>query len=320
MPPPSSDLAGVDLAYQPLTFVEEMRIADINTQFSGVWGSSSADVYVVGNAQGRTPPALVYHSTGNGVWTAQTTPSVACGLGSVWGSSSSDIYAVGCQGVLLHSSGQGNWSQQTATGARDFYRVWGSSAGDVYAVDGGLWHSMGGGSWSQVTLPGGTAWSLLSGFSFGAADAYAVGGKPGAPGTYVAAILHLAGGTWTEVPANVPSGPSGLLDIWGTGDRDLYSVGHANNGGTVVLHQGSSFTLQPASGNGAGNVWGSGPNDVYVLVGDKVLHSNGFGTWAPIDLGVMTLTFGAIWGSGPRDIYVLTGSDGYGPTRILHGH
>src|SRR5262249_33958018 len=71
-----------------------------------IWGSSPRDLYVVGDA------GTILHSTGNGVWSAQS-PGGKDLLG-VWGSSASDLYAVGDGGVIWHSTGDGQWTQQTS--------------------------------------------------------------------------------------------------------------------------------------------------------------------------------------------------------------
>jgi hypothetical protein len=247
----------------------------------------------------------------------------------VWGSSSSDVYASGC-GVLIHSTGAGIWTQQTASAASNITGFWGSSSGDVYGASySALVHSTGGGNWSTVALPAGHPWHLQAGTSFGANDAWAVGTQP-TPGcascSGVAALLHLSGGVWTEVPIPSLFGPGGLNKIWGVSDSDLY-IGGYSGGGAVVYHQGATFTQQRGLGSIIGQVrsiWGSATDDVYVVTdpqmgGQPMLHSRGDGTWTPLVLDPMQAP-AAIWGSGPRDVYVITTditpNGGY---HILHG-
>src|SRR5688500_6096898 len=108
----------------------------------GVWGSSAADVYAVGEGNGPGG-ALVYHNDGTG-WT-EAVLSLPAGwsygvLISVWGSSASDVYAVGWGNgpggaLIYHNDGTG-WTEASSSLTSGGYLngVWGSSASDVYAV------------------------------------------------------------------------------------------------------------------------------------------------------------------------------------------
>jgi hypothetical protein len=64
-----------------------------------VTGTSSGDVYVVGNhGDGH---GVIYHSTGDDVWTEETIPQNP-GLMGAWAAPNGEVYAVGFAGTILH--------------------------------------------------------------------------------------------------------------------------------------------------------------------------------------------------------------------------
>jgi hypothetical protein len=62
---------------------------------NGVWGTAPDDVFAVGDV------GTVLHSSGNNVWTAQTSGTTLT-LYAVAGSGTGDVYAVGQRAVILH--------------------------------------------------------------------------------------------------------------------------------------------------------------------------------------------------------------------------
>ncbi|HEY1586755.1 MAG TPA: glucosyltransferase-I, partial [Polyangia bacterium] len=93
----------------------------------GIWGSGPNDVYAVGAGP-------ILHSTGNGMFVAQT-QLFQHGLFGVWGSGASDVYAVGAESSVLHSAGDGAWAPDDPTmGAGTVHAIWGSGSGDVYVI------------------------------------------------------------------------------------------------------------------------------------------------------------------------------------------
>jgi photosystem II stability/assembly factor-like uncharacterized protein len=61
---------------------------------NGVWGSSSSDVFVVGDG------GTILHYDGS-AWSAMNSGTEES-FNGVWGSSSSDVFAVGSDGIILH--------------------------------------------------------------------------------------------------------------------------------------------------------------------------------------------------------------------------
>lgn len=66
----------------------------VSSTLRAVWGSSSSDIYVVGDG------GVILRSTGNGQWTREVSGTVQ-NLRSIWGASATDIFIVG-DGIILH--------------------------------------------------------------------------------------------------------------------------------------------------------------------------------------------------------------------------
>jgi hypothetical protein len=100
----------------------------------GMWGTSASNVYALSGH------GTIFHSTGDGTWTPQTTANQNLSYFAIWGSGPNDIYAGATGGEVLHSTGNGTWSFVTiGGGANDAIAgFWGSGPCDVYAVGSGI--------------------------------------------------------------------------------------------------------------------------------------------------------------------------------------
>lgn len=103
--------------------------------YSGVWGSSASDIYLVGNDGGA---GIVRHyngSTWTKVHTVANNPLLA-----VWGSSASDVYAIGAPDTatpLAHYTT--TWMNVTTTANGS--ALWGSGPDDIFAAGAsGIYH------------------------------------------------------------------------------------------------------------------------------------------------------------------------------------
>jgi hypothetical protein len=179
---------------------------------SGVWGTSSTDVFAVGDY------GTILHYDGT-EWSPMTS-GIDKYLGGVWGTSSSDVYAVehlwdgaNWNGTILHYDGS-SWSAMTGEMTwRPISAVWGTSSSDLYAVGGGgtILH-YDGTDWSPMTS--GTDKYLMGVWGTSSTYVYAVGGD----GT----ILHYDGASWSVTT----SGTSvSLFAVWGTSSGEVYAVG-----------------------------------------------------------------------------------------------
>jgi hypothetical protein len=94
-------------------------------RLSGVWGSSSSDVFAIGE-QGT-----ILHYNGSD-WSPMTSGTTS-NLEGVWGASHSDVFAVGWEGTIRHYDGT-TWSAMTSGTGNGLSAVWGTSPSDVFAV------------------------------------------------------------------------------------------------------------------------------------------------------------------------------------------
>ncbi|GAI93072.1 unnamed protein product, partial [marine sediment metagenome] len=77
----------------------EMDVGTLSENLYGVWGTSSLDVYAVGDK------GTLLHYDGN-AW-SQVESSTGNSLEGIWGSQPFDIYAVGSKGAIVHYLEQG---------------------------------------------------------------------------------------------------------------------------------------------------------------------------------------------------------------------
>ena len=90
----------------------------------GVWGSSSSNVFAVGDAG----TILHYDGTSWSPMSSGTTGS----LRDVWGASGSNVFVVGSGGTILHYNGT-NWSPMASGTTTWLNEVWGRNGSDVFA-------------------------------------------------------------------------------------------------------------------------------------------------------------------------------------------
>jgi hypothetical protein len=110
----------------------------------GVWGSSTTNVYVVGQA------GAVFHKQGaTANWPSENS-TVGVDLTSVGGSSASDVYAIG-DTAILHSTGS-TWSSQTQPLSLKFVQA--ASASEVW-IAGAQWSLLHGSGSNFSTVPTG---------------------------------------------------------------------------------------------------------------------------------------------------------------------
>jgi hypothetical protein len=272
-------------------------------------------------------------------WSPEPSGALAT-LHAIWGSGAGDIWIAG-DNVVLHGSGDGNWSDRSASAppghwhsvwganANDVYlagdvgvfhtadagahwqsllaisveMLWGSGANDIYAVSetNQVYRSADGVKFTAKTVPG--SWWAVAGS--GASDIFVVGG----PGSL---IMHSTG---TDNWLSQSSNPAIVLyAVWGSAPNNVYAVGTHG----FLIHNAGDGVWQPQQNENSGTniaVWGSAANDVWVAgEGGSLQHSSDGKSWAKTESGT-TAMLRAIWGTGPHDVYAV-GDAGV----ILHHH
>lgn len=277
----------------------------IPTFMRGVWGSSSTDVFFVGDA------GYIFHYDGQSCYPLLDNYFADIDtLYGVWGSSPHDVFAVGGRYVqILHFNGT-EWSiMKTSKEAQNLYGVWGYSPNDVFAVgDGGIILHYDGEAWSK--MDSGTSRTLYAIWGNSKDNIYAAG--------QAGTLLHFDGMDWT--PIYLGSVGSTLYDIWGSSSNDVYVVGNSGRyqnqvTGIVYQYNGSNwaeqfldFSLRGLYEDGAlHGVWGSSPDDVYAVGGDfwggGIIHYDGE-HWTVMDSGIQSNLID-MWGASAQDIYVV---------------
>jgi hypothetical protein len=247
-----------------------------------VWGSSAADVWLVGGSYGPM------HWNGS-AWT--NAPAHNSGtLVSVWGSSASSVWAAG--DAISRWNGDAWVVEASATNGNDFFEdIWGSSASDVWAVGffGGTILHWNGSSWSGGRTY--LAHGLFGVWGASANDVWAAG--------EVGTILHWNGSAWTSVP----SGTTQILrGVWGSSASDVWVVGEA---GTTLHWDGGAWTSVPSGTTShLFRAWGTSANDVWAVgTAGTILHWNG-SAWSNSASGTTQILRG-VWGSSASDVWVV---------------
>ncbi len=185
-----------------------------------VWGTSSRDVFAVGD------DGAIVHYDGTS-WSGMQSPTTDP-LFDVWAAAPNDVIAVGPGGMLHYDgtawtlvdpSAVSSWavwgtssSNLYFAGASEERDLWGSSATDVFSVgSGGRIMHYDGTSWSPMTS--GTNRFLAGVWGAAPNDAYAVG--------FGGEILHYDGVTWS--PLNSGTNTE-LWKVWGTSSGDVFVV------------------------------------------------------------------------------------------------
>jgi hypothetical protein len=303
----------------------------------GIWGSSAADIFSVGEPGGRFD-AGIFHFNGE-TWSSQSTEAGVT-LYALWGSGSSDVYAVGTSplgergydGVILHYDGS-SWSIMPGPGIGStdgsvkvaFSSVWGASATDIFAVgevntdfNQALIAHWDGTRWSEMPLGAADDRVLRDVSGSSGQDVYAVGyldlgsdlkGKfsLSARAGFLSqgVILHYDGTSWTEVqPAMANIAYSA---VWAAAANDVFVVGNTNDQGVILRFNGTDWREMPAPPVGPLlDVWGSSGSDVYAVGVGTILHFDGQ-NWSE-NLATPQRLAG-VWGSSPTDVFV-AGSGG----------
>ena len=318
-PPDLSMAAGAaDMALHALSWSQQT--SGISTNLSGIWGSHSDDVYLVG------PYGVLLHTKNRGgTWDQVYNPiDTSKNFYAIWGSSKMDVYVVGFNGVILHSTNGGtSWDPPTSGSGttQSLFAVWGSGPQDVYAV---------GPSTVLRSTDAGKTWAPTA----GAASLVSIGGVWGSSSTdvYLSAgdgVWHSAnhGASWEHVLTGKMLG-----SIWGTRTSDVWAGGqdglfHSVDGGK----NWTPITSVPwLAGNSLGSrqgIWASDPLNIYLIGGptgkvNATQSTNGGVSWADVRgsafppsssvTGDGFLT--AVWGSANDDVFIV------GPNGVVwHG-
>ncbi|MCK5100776.1 MAG: hypothetical protein KAR45_21890 [Desulfobacteraceae bacterium] len=248
--------------------------------FSGVWGSSANDIFIVGRKNRSTypqpEPGIILHYNGN-VWQEMEVTNLDK-LKGVWGTSSTNVYAVGGYGKIWHYNGTA-WQIVLENGLADGLReIWGSSASDIFAVGhkiidnnscGVILH-YDGSVWGRIHIEEDPSPYYSAVWGSSSTDVFVDGFYSVCDGNECVpcddCILHFNDTAWTRM---VFSSGSRATGIWGTSSSNVYATDLL---GGVYKYNGSycsTIKEQMDYYNDGGAIWGSSSTDIFV-VGDFV--------------------------------------------------
>ncbi|MFC1983290.1 WD40/YVTN/BNR-like repeat-containing protein, partial [Chloroflexota bacterium] len=214
----------------------------------GIWGSSSSDVFAVGEN------GTILHY--NGIYWSPMSSNTTNRLQSIWGSSS-DVFAVGLWGTVLHYNGS-VWDPMGGV-TNDLYGVWGTFPSSVFSV--GLWDAIfyyNGSTWDSMSS--GTTRSFYDVWGTSSSDVFIVGMQGSAH--------HYNGISWSQMSSSTTNR---LQGIWGFSASDVFAVGML---GTIVYYDGSTWSsMNSGTIDALYGIWGSSSSDVFA-VGENgtILH------------------------------------------------
>lgn len=144
-----------------------------NCSFYSIWMSGPSDIFASGDNN------CVVHGNGSAWGAPSQVNSPAKFYQRLWGTSPTNVYAAASPDTIRHSTGDGNWSDETVdlvTGTNvGYWGLWGSGPKDIYAVGtaGQVRHSVGTGTW--LAQPSTVSNDLKSVWGSSKFDVFAVG-------------------------------------------------------------------------------------------------------------------------------------------------
>jgi hypothetical protein len=251
--------------------------------FRGVGGSSSSDLWAVGEA------GNVWQSDGS-PWVQRSSGAIVQ-LSSIWAADGQSAWAVGNNGTVMSYNGSYFTTVGVGASTTNLNGVWASSPSDVFIVgNGGTILHYNGTSW--ITTSSGTTQNLRAVFGVSASRVFAVGDG----GT----ALAWNGSSWSPLGS---SGSTAFQAVWASGVNDIWAVGGS---GKVQHSTGGSFSDVTGPGTTAtlGGIFGSSPTDFWVTADNMLYHYTG-GSWSGVTPSPAVSSLRGIWGSGASDLYAV---------------
>ena len=264
----------------------------------GMWGTSSSNVYAVGNGLDEER-AVVLHYNGTN-WQEISTGLDLTLFFRIWGTGEDDVYVTGDRRngeifdpAVAHWDGV-EWSVIEFTLDWTICDLWRTSSSQIWGFGSNGIASFNGVDWTLAFDAGGGSQSRIHGSS--ETNIFAVSSKE---------MFRYDGYSWTDMSNRVTN--SGLLHIWGTSEANIIAVG---DDGAIIRWNGSTWNLEESNTDFTlYRIWGSGPNDIYAvgpgpfyfMDSGHIVHYNG-STWQPEDVGTIPGLYG-VWGAGPNDVY-----------------
>jgi hypothetical protein len=274
-------------------------LTDAIWNLSDVTVVSPKRVYAVGSGNGKSQ-VFEYDGT---TWTDSVADPIFTGLATVGGSA----WAFGTGGVA-ENPGSGwvdHWPVLDETFVLD---LWGSSNNDIWLIGNHGTYHWSGASWTKATDPNLTDIAFDSVWGAATDDVWLSLHTSGSRGK----LFHYDGKAWTDVwqalPKELRDAYYSVYGIQGSAHDNVWALSGAN-GGTVVHHDGTAWSISapPASGWGCtlSSVWASGKKNAWLAgKGGCIFHWDG-AAWSKVDSGV-TANLYHLSGSAADNVWLVT--------------
>lgn len=163
-------------------------------------------------------------------------------LTAVWGASETDVWAAGNdlnnnEYAIYHFDGD-TWEEKKSGDKARLNTLWGNEADDVFAAGSDLVLRYDGALWSQMECTWERKFNVEDLWGFAGDSVYGVGWDT-FEGYERALIFHYDGQTWEvqEMSELIEEKyGSWLLGLWGNAPDNIYTVGEAIDGASIILH------------------------------------------------------------------------------------
>ena len=228
----------------------------------GIWGTSSKDVWIVGDDNIYVVCGLIWHWDG-AKWTAQYS-NHSISISAVWGSSSTDVFAtIANGGGILHYDGKA-WTSMTAPAATHLFALWGTGPNNVYAVGRNEILHYDGKAWTKTSYANTTLYDFRAIWGSSASDIWVV--------SYGGGHKHYDGTGWKDMV--VDTATTALVSVWGFGPKQIYAGGM----NAIYAHDGTAWTKTSISTANTWTIAGLSATDLYAFggnIGGRIFHYDG---------------------------------------------
>jgi hypothetical protein len=258
-----------------------------------VWGTSAADVFLVGGDAGDGGGPVVEHFDGSS-WTRLATGQVG-NLWWVYGFPQGPVYMGGDGGMILRYQ-NGAFQRMTTPGNGTVFGIWGATPDDVWAVGGAAGGASGAFAW-RLTSGTGDAWIAAPGFpaALSATDAmWKMYGRSASDAWIVGTGGKVVRWDGTSLTQETTGVGESLFTVHAD-DRRFVAVGGFGTG-TILENDGG--TWRDASPSGSPSFVGVclSPHGDYAVGQQGAVYVRGDGGWSAVNLGFpVDETFHSVW-------------------------
>lgn len=128
----------------------EIQVPDVQGTFSGGWTDGKQVLVATSDWDPDAKKGWIYRRDEKGAWTLDGT---AKNILFAIGGTGDTIYAVGQDGLTLHRTAAGAWTDETFPNGYQVTNISVLTPNDIYSAGSSLMHSTGDGAWTKVVLP-----------------------------------------------------------------------------------------------------------------------------------------------------------------------